>query len=273
MFLSDFDPGEAIIEPGRAIDRRPDMPKVCIGVFSHVLVEAWAARHGAERMTEIQSVAGDQPVYRLVLEGAEYALFVPWVGAPAATGCMEELIAMGVEHFVFCGCCGVLRHDIADGHLIVPTDAIRDEGLSFHYVEPSDEIALEAGMVKLVADELDALNLPYIRGKTWTTDAFYRETPGRMERAKRMGAVCVDMECAALAAVARFRGVDFCQFFWSADNLDAPAWDKRSLATKGLSISETCLLAALAIARRFSSFSFFVERKRSKKKDGVRGGV
>lgn len=253
MLFNDFDSSKAIIEPEDAIERLPDMPRVCIGVFSHVLVEEWAARHGAERITEIESVAGNQPVYRLRLDGMEYALFVPWVGAPAAAGCMEELIARGAAHFVFCGCCGVLRHDIADGHLIVPTAALRDEGSSFHYAPPADEIALDARMVDLAADELDALGLPYIRGKAWTTDAFYRETPKKMARAKAMGAICVDMECAALAAVAAFRGVDFCQFFWSADNLDAPAWDKRSLSTKGLSLSETCLLAALAIARRLAN--------------------
>ena len=252
MLFNAFDPAEAIIEPGKMLKRLSDMPKVCIGVFSHVLVEEWAARHRAAVVTKIESVAGDIPVYRFAADGQEYAMFVPYVGAPAAAGCMEELIARGVEHFVFCGCCGVLRHDIADGHLIVPTAALRDEGLSFHYAAPSDEIELDARLAKLVADELDALGLPYIRGKSWTTDAFYRETPKKMAQAKAMGAVCVDMECAALAAVAAFRGVDFCQFFWSADNLDAPAWDQRSLSTKGLSISETCLQAALAIARRLA---------------------
>jgi uridine phosphorylase len=250
MLLNEFDPSAAIIEPGKTLKRLPDMPKVCIGVFSHVLVEEWAARHQAALVTRLESVAGDIPVYRFTAAGQEYALFVPCVGAPAAAGCLEELIARGAAHFVFCGCCGVLRHDIADGHLIVPTAALRDEGLSYHYAPPSDEIALDARMVDLAAAELDALGLPYIRGKAWTTDAFYRETKQKMERAKAMGAVCVDMECAALAAVAAFRGVDFCQFFWSADNLDAPAWDQRSLSSKGRSIGETCLLAALAIARR-----------------------
>ncbi len=55
-----------------------------------------------------------------------------------------------------------------------------------------------------------------------------------MERRKEQGCVCVEMECAALAAVAQFRKVDFAAFFYAADNLDAPEWDVRNLSQKGL---------------------------------------
>ena len=251
MFLLDFDDSAAIIEPCSVVDKAAGMPKTCIGVFSHLLVEEWAQKHNAEVVTRHHSVCGDRDIYKITTEPYEFALFVPHVGAPGAAGCMEELIAKGVERFIFCGCCGVLRHDIADGHLIIPTAAIRDEGTSFHYAAPSDEIPLKAHMIHLASEEFDSLGLPYVAGKTWTTDAFFRETPRKMEKAKEMGAICVDMECAALAAVARFRNVPFVQFFWSADNLDAPEWDKRGLSTKGASVSEKCMIAAIELAKRF----------------------
>lgn len=254
MFLTDFDDQEAIIEPGKAIDKVAGMPKTCIGVFSDVLVDEWVEKHGGEIITVIESVNGDCPVYKITAGQCEFALLVPFVGGPGAAGCLEELIAKGAESFIFCGCCGVLCHDIADGHLIVPVAAIRDEGVSFHYVEPADEIALDDSSVNRVAKVLDALGLPYVKGKAWTTDAFYRETPRKIEKAKAMGAICVDMECASLAAVAKFRRVPFLQFFWAADNLDTPEWDQRSLSTKGLSVSEKCMVAAIELAKQCAEY-------------------
>lgn len=249
MFLIDFDGQEAIIEPRKVVARVEGMPKTCIGVFSHVPVEACVAKYKGEVISLIQSACGDRPVYKIVAGRHEFALFVPNVGAPGAVGCMEELVAKGAENFIFCGSCGVLRHDIADGHLIVPTAAIRDEGVSFHYAQASDEISVDAENVGLVTGVLETLGLPFVTGKTWTTDAFFRETPRKMSMAKEMGAICVEMECASLAAAARFRGVSFMQFLWAADDLDTPEWDRRGLAEKGASVSEKCMFAAIELAK------------------------
>ena len=70
-------------------------------------------------------------------------------------------------------------------------------------------------------------------GKTWTTDGFFRETRERWNAGKNKGCVCVEMECAALAAVAQFRKVDFAAFFYTADNLDAPEWDVKPFPEGG----------------------------------------
>ena len=78
-------------------------------------------------------------------------------------------------------------------------------------------------------DILDELCCSYTRGKVWTTDAFYRETPDKMKLRKEQGCICVDMECSAVAAVADFREKEVFQFFYAADNLDADKWDMRSL--------------------------------------------
>ena len=67
-------------------------------------------------------------------------------------------------------------------------------------------------------------------GKAWTTDAFYRETAAKVASRRRMGAICVEMECASMQAMCRFRGVEFFQFFYAGDNLDHSSWDPRSLS-------------------------------------------
>ena len=70
---------------------------------------------------------------------------------------------------------------------------------------------------------------PAIEGTTWTTDAFYRETPHKVTMRKAQGAICVEMECAAMQALSDFRGVEFFQYLYAADNLDHSSWDPRSL--------------------------------------------
>jgi len=71
-------------------------------------------------------------------------------------------------------------------------------------------------------------NIPYVLGKTWTTDAIYRETRGNFEKRKQDGCIAVEMECAFVQAVCDFWGVEFYGFLKSGDLLDAPEWDPRS---------------------------------------------
>lgn len=92
---------------------------------------------------------------------------------------------MGVEKIVLFGSCGVLNHEIADGHIIVPTSAVRDEGTSYHYLPVSEEVELENKSVDTVVNVLDNLGYPYVLGKTWTTDGVYRETKAKLENRKR----------------------------------------------------------------------------------------
>jgi uridine phosphorylase len=106
----------------------------------------------------------------------------------------EEVIAFGCRKFIVCGGCGVLEKDIAIGNLIVVSAAIRDEGVSYHYILPGREInANEAGVNALV-NVLNQRGVPYRLGKTWSTDAPYRETLAKIARQKEEGCVSVEKE-------------------------------------------------------------------------------
>lgn len=128
------------------------------------------------------------------------------------------------------GSCGVLYDDIDDCSIIIPNSAVRDEGMSYHYAPPSDEIEVNPKYIPEFTDFLDELNIEYRIGKTWTTDAFYRETRSKMEKRKEQGCICVEMECSALAAVTAFREKELFQFFYTADCLDGTEWNERSLS-------------------------------------------
>jgi uridine phosphorylase len=125
-----------------------------------------------------------------------------------------------------CGGAGVLT-DLAKGHVVVPSSAVRDEGTSFHYAPPGREVAPTPAALAAVIAVLEKQSVPHAVAKTWTTDALYRETRDRIVRRKAEGCVTVEMEAAALFAVARFRGVELAQLLYSGDSLSGDSWDHR----------------------------------------------
>ena len=100
---------------------------------------------------------------------------------------------------------------------------------------------------------LAELNVSCVTGKTWTTDSMYRETREKTARRREAGCICVDMECASVAAVAQFRGKDALHFFYAADNLDSAQWDPRSLSNDArVQDKDRIAVLALEAARRIT---------------------
>lgn len=116
--------------------------------------------------------------------------------------------------------------------MIVPTSAVRDEGTSYHYMEPSREVESDKDAVSKIEAFLSRENVPFLKAKTWTTDSFYRETKAKKELRVQEGCVSVEMEAAAFFAVSRFRGVKLGQIIYGGDDLSGVTWDKRSWASR-----------------------------------------
>jgi uridine phosphorylase len=151
----------------------------------------------------------------------------PGVGAPLAAGLLEEIIPLGCRKFTACGGAGVLNREIAVGHIVVPSVAVRDEGTSYHYLPPAREVSASPEGVAAIEQTLKRHGIPYIVGKTWTTDAPYRETAAKVQLRKSEGCVTVEMEAAAFFAVAQFRHVKFAQMLYGGDDVSGGEWDSR----------------------------------------------
>ena len=251
MLLEEFDEErEAILNPEAVVRPLEGMPKVCVSCFSKKLMDEVLKSFPFEEVGHISSSNGYRYIYKINYEGKEIGFYLSSVGSSACCVNYEEMTARGMEKLVLFGTCGCLYKDIKDCSVIIPTFAIRDEGTSYHYMEASDEIEVNSkeniGLFKSI---LDTHGYFYTEGKAWTTDAVYRETKAKMEKRKAMGAVCVDMECSAMAAVSKFREKEFFQFFYGADNLDGVKWDKRSLSNdKKLDAKLKIALLALEMA-------------------------
>jgi len=126
-----------------------------------------------------------------------------------------------------CGGAGVLQKDIAVGNLVLVSGAVRDEGTSYHYLPPGREVDAQKDVLAASQKVLDARQIPYKVGKTWTTDAPYRETQKKIVQRKAEGCLTVEMEAAGMLAVAQYRDVAFGQILYGGDSLSGDEWDNR----------------------------------------------
>lgn len=228
MLLQEFDKNErAILNPDMFHKVLPEMPKTCVSFFSKSIMKAVVEKYPVEQIANISNSTANFPIYKVNIDGTDLAIFQSAVGAPACVSNYEELIAMGVKNFLLVGCCGCLDASLEDYSIIIPTAAIRDEGTSYHYKEQSDETVINPKVVSILENTIKTLGLNYTKGKTWTTDAIFRETKDKMERRKQQGAITVEMECSAMNIVSEFRGVNFGQVFYAADNLGGEEYDPR----------------------------------------------
>jgi uridine phosphorylase len=167
------------------------------------------------------------PVHVIEPQGQQVALFHSGVGAPLAAGFLEELIALGARKILICGGAGVLDSGIPQGHVLLPTSALRDEGTSYHYLPAGREVAPSAEAVTALEKVLIKRRVPYTKGKTWTTDGLYRETRGKVAARRAEGCISVEMEAAAFFAVAQFRQVQCAQLLYGGDDVGGELWDHR----------------------------------------------
>ena len=108
-----------------------------------------------------------------------------------------------------------------------PAAALRDEGTSYHYLPAARQVRTDPSAVAILVGLLEQRGIPHTAATTWTTDGLFRETRERIERRRAEGCVTVEMETAALTAVARFRGARFGQYLYAGDDVSGPEWDHR----------------------------------------------
>ena len=150
-----------------------------------------------------------------------------YVGGPGAAVQIELMQYMKAKNIITCGGAGVLK-DLALGHLMIPTSAVREDGASFHYAPPSYEIAPSLTLTEQICQALDQRNLPFVKGKTWTTDGPMRETKEKVTLRREEGCICVEMECASFYAVGQFRNVNVASVLYCGDSLSSDEWDDRN---------------------------------------------
>jgi uridine phosphorylase len=225
--ILEHDPSpEAMIEPKQVIKPRL-VAEHCVICFFKEVLDKVVNENQAQMIVENKWEDGPHPLYEIRYREQRLAFFHPGVGGAIAANLLEEVIAFGCRKFIVCGGCGVLEKDTQVGHLIIVSAAIRDEGVSYHYLPPAREVVANTAGVEALEKVLQQHKTPYQTGKTWTTDAPYRETPLKIGARRAEGCLTVEMEAASLMAVAEFRGVTLGQVLYGGDDLSGSEWDER----------------------------------------------
>jgi uridine phosphorylase len=170
---------------------------------------------------------GYREVYRGSVGEGRVTIAHPLFGASNCVALAEELASFGMKRVLFMGYCGSLQEGVRAGDIIVPTEAIREEGTSFHYLPPDIPAQPHQGIQAVIMDCLQRNKLPYHQGAIWTTDAIYRETKGKVRRYQEKGVLGVEMELAALFAFGMAQKVAAGGILVVTDELSTGRWRPR----------------------------------------------
>lgn len=226
--LIEYDPDrKGIIEPSEHIVAESPSPYCVMPIYGRLVQKL--EKEGTLKLYRqypdptIDSVK----TYLLDFHGQTVVVIIPGIGAALVAAILEEAIAFGCRRFICCGTAGVLKPELNRGHVIIPIKALRDEGTSYHYCKPSRFIEMDKKVVGKLEAVLKKNNVEYTTGTTWTTDGIYRETRGKVAKRRAEGCITVEMECASLLAVAKFRNIAFGQYLEAFDDVSGETWDRR----------------------------------------------
>lgn len=129
------------------------------------------------------------------------------IGAPAAAAQLEIQVQLGVKRCLSIGTAGGLQLGQQPGDIVLLTQAIREEGTSYHYLPPDAPAVPDNGLTAQLGQALDQAGLTHATGSTVTTDAPYRTTPDEIRHHRLNEVSTVEMEAAALFAVSQVRSI------------------------------------------------------------------
>ena len=228
---------EAIFSPEVFYGERKYICDTAIATFSCEIFNAVTERYPHKEVAQIGSANGHRPVYLLDVNGKKVVFYMSSIGASLAG---DDIIAVqwqtGIKNLIISGSCGALDSRATDGKYIIPTQAYRDEGMSYHYAKPSDYMDIKNS--DRLAGIFEKLKLPYVQGRIWTTDAPYRETPTAFAKRKNEGCIAVEMELSGIQAVCDFHGIELYPFLVTVDVLDGEQYTPDGLTEANHSLDK-----------------------------------
>jgi len=170
------------------------------------------------RLKKVNSFFGD--CYQIKGRGTRIAILSDFgIGAPVSVVLLEQYAALGVRKFILVGMAGGLQPGMQAGELVVCDRALRDEGTSYHYLEPAKYVEASLEITEQFKVHLENLTSNYSVGPSWTTDAPFRETDEEVEIYKKEGILTVEMEAAALFAAGQRLDLQVAAAFSIGDTL------------------------------------------------------
>ena len=180
------------------------VPKGCLLDFDGELVDFLVASGQAK--LEPSWPCFHTRLYLWPVNGTEYGIIGGTVGASFAVLVAEELFALGCQALVTISSAGLIAENLEPPLFLLIEKALRDEGTSYHYQPPQRFAVASPPLVVAVASGLTEAGMLFNQGSSWTTDAPFRETSKLIAARRSEGIIAVEMEAAALLAMAEALG-------------------------------------------------------------------
>lgn len=208
---------------GRYPSIKKGLPRRCILSFEYTGLER-LIRVKFKIKSYVENIGGMTPLYVVEYDGRDYCYSNLCIGGPCSALVLETLYELGIQEAIYIGSVGVLHEHIKAYDVVLAGKAIRDEGLSYHYIPPSKYVEGSIKLYDRVKKILLEKGFRIHEGIIWTTDAAFRETRTKRNIFLDYGAVAVDMEAASLYAVSKYRSRDIIGLFYPSDYLKDDAW-------------------------------------------------
>lgn len=241
--------GPAVVDPAAASRKHGKLPARAVLCFFADEIERARAAARLRPRAHLGSEGVRVPLYVLGRGARATAVCFPGVGASQAAATLEVLIACGVRRVIVCGGAGCLIPLPAET-IVIPTRALRAEGTSYHYQRRGRWSRPSSRAVAAMEASCRTLGIAARRVRTWTTDGVFRETERAIRHRRAEGCSVVEMEAAALFAVARFRGIDLGQILYAGDDVSGETWLPRQWST--LPVRSLLLRLALDAVHRMA---------------------
>ena len=225
---------EAPVPPVCVLDPDTDLTRHLQDVGRAVSDPNWACYHTR--------------LLRMTTRHGEIGMIGGAVGAPFAVLVAEQLFACGCRLLISLTSAGQLVPIGQPPYCILIDRALRDEGTSYHYLPAARFSQAPADLLRLVDGAFADLGQTVVTGATWTTDAPFRETAQMIEARRNEGLLAVEMEAAALYALAQARGLPILCFALVTNQMATTANDFDKGASNGV---EDALSLIDAVTARF----------------------
>ncbi|MBB65048.1 MAG: hypothetical protein CMO81_08285 [Waddliaceae bacterium] len=207
------------------------IPETVLVTFGASAMERFLARHEAKTTKIIRRL-------HIIDDGKLGIIGDFGIGAPAMIHRLEELIALGVKRFILVGLAGSLSYELKIGDYAICTEALSEDGVGHLYMPEGETVSLATP--SLVQDWSQYIEKKHPQHpkfhhvKTWSFPVIFRESQEDIARVKAEGCRTVEMEVAALYAIAKEKNIDALAIFLISDSLADNVWDPKlkNLSTK-----------------------------------------
>lgn len=234
---------------GKTMEQNVVHPTVLLTFQTHIADQLVHETH-ARLVGEGFSTEAVAPFWNGTLGGAPISIQRLPIGAPMAVSACELLIEAGARNLIVAGIAGSLTPDVPIGGIVIPTGALREEGTSYHYLPPEADPLPAADLTEALVAAAAARGITPGLGRVWTTDAIFREMGWKVRQYRAAGILAVEMELAALLALAQVRGVRLAAVLAISDELFhpwTPGWHVEEFLTGSRAAANIALDVAAAV--------------------------